>query len=88
MKLIQINKAQQTRAPGWFMLAAILAVLWNGVGVADYNVWRSSDRQFTKASHVGATGGTTSLVDPGAQALSGVHYYLVRSVNSCRWESD
>jgi len=68
--------------------ASDLDITWAGVGASDYNVWRSENRQFTKASHVGATGGTTSLVDPGAQTFSGVHYYLVRSVNSCRWESE
>jgi hypothetical protein len=26
-------------------------------------------------------------VDTGAQNLPGIHYYLVRSVNACRWES-
>jgi subtilisin-like proprotein convertase family protein len=63
-------------------------VSWTSVGATDYNVWRSEDRQFTKGSHMGATGGATSLIDSGAQTLPGVHYYVVRSVNSCRWESD
>ncbi len=57
MKLIQINKAQQTRAPGWFMLAAILAVLWNGVGVA----------QFLQQASM--TPDTVALLTPERQAL-------------------
>jgi len=63
-------------------------VNWTGVGASDYNVWRSGDPLFRTAAHVGATGGTTSLIDGGAQTLPGIHYYLVRSANSCRWESD
>jgi subtilisin-like proprotein convertase family protein len=63
-------------------------ISWNGVGSSDYNVWRSTDRRFSKAGHRGASGGATSLVDSGAQTLPGVHYYLVRSVNGCRWESE
>ncbi len=62
---------------------------WTGVGGAsNYNVWRAHDSQMATAVHVGATGGSTSLVDGGAQSLPGVHYYVARSVNSCRWESD
>ena len=68
--------------------ASDVDVAWSGVGASDYNVWRSTDRRFTKAVHVGASGGATSLIDTGAQALPEVHYYLVRSVNGCRWESD
>ncbi|MCP3978488.1 MAG: S8 family serine peptidase [bacterium] len=60
---------------------------WSGVGGAsDYNVWRSADKQLLTSEHVGETAGT-SLTDSGAQNLPGVHYYVVRSVNSCRWES-
>lgn len=68
--------------------ASDVTVSWSGVGSSDYNVWRSEDPQFKTASHAGATGGSTSLTDSGAQTLPGVHYYLARSVNSCRWESD
>jgi len=60
---------------------------WTGVGASNYNVWRSTDPQFGTAAFDGATGGPTTWVDTGAQSLPGVHYYLVRSVNSCRWES-
>jgi subtilisin-like proprotein convertase family protein len=61
---------------------------WTGVGGAsNYDVWRSADPELRTAAFVGASGGATSLVDAGAQALPGVHYYVVRSVNSCRWES-
>jgi subtilisin-like proprotein convertase family protein len=63
-------------------------ISWSGVGSSDYNVWRSSDRQFHTAVHAGATGGATTLTDGGAQTLPGLHYYVARSVNSCRWESD
>jgi subtilisin-like proprotein convertase family protein len=63
-------------------------ITWTGVGSADYNVWRSEDRQFKTATWVGATGGATSLIDNGGLTLPDIHYYLVRSVNSCRWESD
>jgi subtilisin-like proprotein convertase family protein len=64
-----------------------LQISWSGVGASDYNVWRSTDRQLKTATHAGASGGATSLVDAGAQSLPGVCYYVVRSVNSCRWES-
>jgi len=60
---------------------------WSGVGTSDYHVWRSEDPALHTAGLVGGSGGATSLVDSGAQALPGVHYYVVRSVNSCRWES-
>jgi subtilisin-like proprotein convertase family protein len=63
-------------------------ISWSGVGGAsDYNVWRAADRAFHTSSFEGSSGGATSLVDAGAQSLPGVHYYLVRSTNSCRWES-
>jgi subtilisin-like proprotein convertase family protein len=68
--------------------AADVRVAWTGVGASNYNVWRSSDAQFGTAVFAGASGGATSFTDAGAQNLPGVHYYLVRSVNSCRWESD
>jgi subtilisin-like proprotein convertase family protein len=61
---------------------------WTGVGEPDYNVWRSADPQMRTAVHAGATGGPTTLTDSGAQILPGLHCYVVRSVNSCRWESD
>ncbi len=61
---------------------------WTGVGEPDYNVWRSVDPLFRTAVHAGATGGGTTLIDGGAQSLPGLHCYVVRSVNSCRWESD
>jgi hypothetical protein len=67
--------------------ASDVQVSWTGVGSSDYNGWRSADPQMRTASHVGATGGATSIIDGGAQALTGVRYYLVRSVNACRWES-
>jgi subtilisin-like proprotein convertase family protein len=68
--------------------ASDIQVSWSGVGGAsDYNVWRSTDRAFHGSSFAGSSGGGTSLVDAGAQNLPGVHYYLVRSTNSCRWES-
>ncbi|HEX5041269.1 MAG TPA: S8 family serine peptidase [Candidatus Polarisedimenticolaceae bacterium] len=60
---------------------------WTGVGAANYNVWRSSDPAFSKATFDGATGGAATWVDTGAQTLPGLHVYLVRSVNACRWES-
>jgi hypothetical protein len=66
---------------------ADVTLSWSGVGAANYNVWRSTDAQFGSASFDGATGGPTTWVDAGAQALPGIHYYLVRSVNACRWES-
>jgi subtilisin-like proprotein convertase family protein len=61
---------------------------WDGVGAPDYNLWRSADPRFRTAVHAGSSGGAVSLIDAGAGNLPGVHYYLVRSVNSCRWESD
>jgi len=61
---------------------------WSGVGSADYNVWRSADPLFHTAVHAGATGGATSFTDGGAQLRPGLQFYLARSVNSCRWESD
>jgi len=67
--------------------AADVQLSWSDVGASNYNGWRSSDPQLGTASLVGASGGATTLVDAGAQSLPGVHYYLVRSVNSCRWES-
>ena len=67
--------------------ATDVVVTWGAVGGAsNYNVWRSATPQMTKAALVGTTSGT-SLVDAGAQALGGPHYYVARSVNSCRWES-
>lgn len=67
--------------------AADVQIGWTGVGASNYNVWRSSDPQFGTAAFVGASGGAITLIDAGAQSLPGVHFYLVRSVNSCRWES-
>ncbi len=67
--------------------AADVQLSWTGVGAANYDVWRSTDPQFGRATLDGATGGPTMWVDAGAQSLPGIHYYLVRSVNSCRWES-
>ena len=67
--------------------AADVQLGWTGVGSSNYNVWRSTDPQFAKATFDGATGGPTTWVDAGAQSLPGLHFYLVRSVNSCRWES-
>jgi subtilisin-like proprotein convertase family protein len=61
---------------------------WSGVGSSDYNVWRSSDPLFHTAVHAGATGGATSFTDSGAQSRPGLQFYVARSVNSCRWESD
>jgi len=68
--------------------AADVQLSWTGVGAADYNVWRAADPQLRTNSHVGASGGATSLIDSGAQNLPGLHFYVVRSVNSCHWESD
>ena len=68
--------------------ASDVQVTWTGVGSSDYNVWRSEDRAFKTAAHVGASGGATGLVDPDGLTLPGVHYYVVRSVNACRWESE
>jgi len=68
--------------------ASDVQITWTGVGSSDYNVWRSEDRQFKTAAHAGSTGGATSLVDAGGLLLPDIHYYVVRSVNSCRWESD
>ncbi len=60
---------------------------WGGVGGAsEYNVWRAADKQLLTNELVGNTGATTH-VDSGAQTLPGAHFYVVRSVNSCRWES-
>jgi subtilisin-like proprotein convertase family protein len=60
---------------------------WNGVGGAsNYNVWRAADKQQLTNELVGTTG-STALIDGGAQTLPGAHFYVVRSVNSCRWES-
>ncbi len=67
--------------------AADIQISWNAAtGATEYNVWRARDNQFQTGTLAGSTG-STSLVDTGAQNLSGAHYYLVRSVNSCRWES-
>jgi subtilisin-like proprotein convertase family protein len=67
--------------------ASDIVVSWNAAsGASEYNVRRARDGEFTTGTFVGSTA-STSLVDPGAQALPGAHYYLVRSVNSCRWES-
>jgi subtilisin-like proprotein convertase family protein len=66
---------------------ADVRLAWTGVGASNYNVWRSTDTQFGKAAFLGATGGTTTWTDVGARSLPGLHCYLVRSVNSCRWES-
>jgi subtilisin-like proprotein convertase family protein len=67
---------------------ADVVLSWSGVGGASqYNVWSSFDPQFRTAAHVGSTGGTT-LTDSGAQTRPDSQYYLVRSVNSCNWESD
>ena len=60
---------------------------WTGVGASNYNVWRSADPQFGTATFGGATGGATVWTDPGARSRPGNDFYLVRSVNSCRWES-
>jgi len=68
--------------------ASDVQVTWTGVGSSDYNVWRSEDRQFKTAAHAGNSGGATSFVDAGGLTLPDIHYYVVRSVNSCRWESD
>jgi subtilisin-like proprotein convertase family protein len=66
---------------------ADVQISWSGVGASDYNVWRSTDAGFSKGERRGVTGGATSYVDTGAQALSGLHFYVARSVNSCNWES-
>jgi subtilisin-like proprotein convertase family protein len=60
---------------------------WTGVGASNYNVWRAADKQLRTNSHVGVSA-STSLTDSGAQNLPGLHVYVVRSVNSCDWESD
>lgn len=60
---------------------------WTGVGASNYDVWRSTDAAFGHAAFAGASGGATTTIDAGAQSLPGIHFYLVRSVNSCRWES-
>jgi subtilisin-like proprotein convertase family protein len=60
---------------------------WSGVGAPNYNVWRSADPQLRAAEFAGSTGGSTTVVDSGAQNLPGLHCYVVRSVNGCRWES-
>lgn len=36
MRLIALSKAEQTKAPGWFMLVALLALLWHGSGLAQF----------------------------------------------------
>ncbi len=66
---------------------ADVRLTWTAVSASNYNVWRATDPQFATAKFVGASGGATTLVDSGAQQLPGMHFYLVRSVNSCRWES-
>jgi len=66
---------------------ADVVLSWDGVGASNYNGWRWTDPQLRTGRFVGDSGGATSLVDSGAQNLPGIHYYLVRSVNSCRWES-
>jgi subtilisin-like proprotein convertase family protein len=63
-------------------------ITWTGVGSADYNVWRSEDPQLKTAAFIGSSGGATSLIDGGVLTLPDIHYYVVRSVNACRWESD
>jgi len=60
---------------------------WTGVGASDYSVWRSPDAPFNKSERLGGTGGATSYIDTGAQALPGLHFYVARSINSCNWES-
>ena len=68
--------------------AGDVQLAWTGVGGAsNYNVWRSTDPQFGTAAFAGATGGPATKIDAGGQSLPGLHFYLVRSVNSCRWES-
>jgi subtilisin-like proprotein convertase family protein len=64
-----------------------IQLTWGGVGESQYHGWRAADATFRTAVFVGASGGATSLVDAGAQTLPGIHYYQVRSANSCRWES-
>jgi len=68
--------------------ASDVQINWAGVGSSDYHVWRSSDPLFHTAEYAGATGGATAFTDSGAQTLPDLHYYVARSVNSCRWESD
>ncbi len=64
-----------------------VVVSWSAAtGASEYNVRRARDGAFTTGAFVGSTV-STSLVDAGAQTLPGANYYLVRSVNSCRWES-
>lgn len=59
---------------------------WGAAGGSpDYNVWRSDDARFQSATHLVETSSTTFT--DAASAASGVQFYLVRSVNSCRWES-
>jgi len=67
--------------------ASDVQVTWTGVGAADYNVWRATDPELRTATFAGASGGATSLVDTDGQTLPGLCYYVVRSVNGCRWES-
>lgn len=67
--------------------ASDVQLSWTGVGAANYDVWRSTDARFANASFAGASAGATTLTDAGAKTLPGLHFYLVRSVNSCRWES-
>jgi len=67
--------------------ASDVVISWSAAsGATAYNVRRARDGEFTTGTFVGSTA-STSLVDTGSQTLPGAHFYLVRSVNSCRWES-
>jgi subtilisin-like proprotein convertase family protein len=67
--------------------ATDVIISWSAApGASEYNVRRARDGEFRTGTFVGSTA-STSLVDTGAQTLPGAHFYLVRSVNSCRWES-
>jgi hypothetical protein len=67
--------------------ATDLFLSWEAVaGAVDYHVWRDASPTFPEEVFAGASGGATSLLDGGAADGSDTRYYLVRAVNSCRWE--
>jgi len=57
MRLITLSKAEQNRAPAWFMLVALLALLWNGAGVAQF------------VQYISMTPNIVALLPPERQAL-------------------
>lgn len=57
MRLITISKAEQTKAPAWFVMVALLALVWNGAGIAQF------------VQHVSMPPDIVALLPPAEQAL-------------------